>query len=413
MEKVCEKCKPFFEELKKKIEELEKKLKAYENAHTPSSQSKRKYPKREPTGNPVGAPKNHKGITRKKREPNNFVDVAVDCCINCGGKKIKKIGSKTTVIEDTPPPQKVTVTQYNRDICQCEDCNKITIADHTDIPDEGNLGHNLMSEVVLMKYEDRLPLRKIAKNLIRRYDFYLTPAAILELLQRATRKCEPEYEKLKIGVKNSKSVNGDETSQKVQGRRWWNWVFATLNTVLFLLRNTRGQEPIKEVLGEDYKGVLGCDGWKPYTIIKLIQRCWAHLIREAKWLMQNKKRQAKRFYRRLCELYNWLLELLKKPLAERVKKKTELENELLELVKWGRGYSVIRPLANKIANGEGQWFTCLEHENISPTNNKAEQELREFVVQRKITGTLRSEKGTHAIEVLLSLIQTWKRRKLF
>ena len=45
-------------------------------------------------------------------------------------------------------------------------------------------------------------------------------------------------------------------------------------------------------------------------------------------------------------------------------------------------------------------------------NNLAEQKLREPIVQRKIFGTLRNEKGTKIMEILLSLITTWKNNQL-
>ncbi|MDP2907374.1 MAG: transposase, partial [Nanoarchaeota archaeon] len=48
------------------------------------------------------------------------------------------------------------------------------------------------------------------------------------------------------------------------------------------------------------------------------------------------------------------------------------------------------------------------HPEIEPTNNKAERALREFVVQRKITGTLRNEKGTRITETIMTAIATWK-----
>jgi len=401
------------DELENNIKELEKKLKAYENAHTPSSQSRR-YPKREPSGNKVGAPNGHKGTTRPQKKPDKIIDVTMEDCPHCKIKLGEPIATKKRIVEDTPEPQPITVTQYNQAVYDCEQCESIVVAEHSDLPEEGQFGYNLMSEIVLLKYEDRLPLRKIANNLNRRYELNLTAATVQELLQRATRKCEPEYEELKQEVKESKQVNVDETGQNVQGKKWWNWVFTTLKSVVFFLTNTRGQQPIKIILGKDYKGVVTCDGWKPYAIIKLIQRCWAHLLREAKWLMQQKGRQAKRFYRMLCQLFDKIKQLCEVKIAkkERMQEKIKLEQELKSLVEWGRSYEITRPLANKIANGKYHWFTCVLYPWIEPTNNKAEQELREFVVQRKITGTLRNEKGTHAIEVLLSLLQTWKLRGL-
>jgi len=47
---------------------------------------------------------------------------------------------------------------------------------------------------------------------------------------------------------------------------------------------------------------------------------------------------------------------------------------------------------------------------VEPTNNRAEQALRELVVQRKIIGTLRNEKGMKIYETLPTLLATWKQR---
>ena len=73
-----------------------------------------------------------------------------------------------------------------------------------------------------------------------------------------------------------------------------------------------------------------------------------------------------------------------------------------------KSYQELRKFAVLIGNGLEQWFTCLLHENIEPTNNKAEQQLREFVIQRKIYPTFRSEKGPRNAEILMSALATWK-----
>jgi hypothetical protein len=49
---------------------------------------------------------------------------------------------------------------------------------------------------------------------------------------------------------------------------------------------------------------------------------------------------------------------------------------------------------------------------VEPTNNRAERTLRELVVQRKIIGTLRNEKGIFIYETLPTLLATWKQRGL-
>ncbi len=56
----------------------------------------------------------------------------------------------------------------------------------------------------------------------------------------------------------------------------------------------------------------------------------------------------------------------------------------------------------------GNWFTCIKVEGIEPTNNFAEQALRESVLVRKIIGAFRSETGKENYETLAS----WQLKKL-
>ncbi len=75
-----------------------------------------------------------------------------------------------------------------------------------------------------------------------------------------------------------------------------------------------------------------------------------------------------------------------------------------------RQNTIVNKVKTKMQNGFEHWFTCILYPEVEPTNNRAERMLREQVVLRKITGTLRNEKGTTANEVLMSLITTWKQQ---
>ncbi len=61
-----------------------------------------------------------------------------------------------------------------------------------------------------------------------------------------------------------------------------------------------------------------------------------------------------------------------------------------------------------LENGKKDWFTCVLYENIEPTNNFAEQTVREPVIVRKIIGAFRSENGAANYAKIASLIATWK-----
>jgi len=292
--------------LQTKIEELEKRLLAYENSNTPPSKSNnRKYPEREPSNNPVGAPKKHEGTTRPYKEPNKVVDVKQDACNRCRHLLGSPIKIEKKIIEDIPEPQPAIITQYNIHSYLCQWCAEINIAHHPDLPIKGRFGYNLIAQITLMKYEDRLTLRKIAKTLNRQYKLELTPASILSILERSADYCELNYEQIKVEIKKARNVHADETSNKVQGKNWWTWVFATKILVLFAITKSRGQETILTILGKDFQGILNCDGWTSYhKIIKKIQRCWAHLLREAEWYAEQYEGKSKLIYKELCRMFN-------------------------------------------------------------------------------------------------------------
>jgi hypothetical protein len=71
-----------------------------------------------------------------------------------------------------------------------------------------------------------------------------------------------------------------------------------------------------------------------------------------------------------------------------------------------------KKFANKCFNALDYLFTCVINTDIEPTNNFAEQALRELIVQRKIMGGLKQEKGARIMQTITSLITTWKKQNL-
>ena len=75
-------------------------------------------------------------------------------------------------------------------------------------------------------------------------------------------------------------------------------------------------------------------------------------------------------------------------------------------------YTELRKVAKMVGKSITRWFTCLLHKGVPTTNNHAERQLRQIVVQRKIFGTLRNEKGTRILQTIMTLIESWKQKAL-
>lgn len=114
-----------------------------------------------------------------------------------------------------------------------------------------------------------------------------------------------------------------------------------------------------EVLGKDFEGYVGCDGWKVYSnFTDRLQRCWAHLLREAEWLAQHCK-EAKRLYLALKRLYADLTACLvgDPPLSLRKKLKAVAKRRLRYWLEKCYESVEAKRFIGKVRNGFGHWFT--------------------------------------------------------
>lgn len=392
------------------INKLEKKLLSYENPHTPPSLKKEKREPKEPSGK-LGAPKGHEGTTRPEPKPDKIVDVPpLETCPNCESKLGEPDGINEALREDIPEPKPVFATLFRFPYHQCKKCGFYCSPSHPDCPEQGRFGFNLSSHVTLLKYDGRLPHRKIAEALKRDFKLTITPSTVMEINKRNADKLSPKYNNLVKKIRKSGFVYVDETGLSVNGAKYWVWIFITPTEVLVVIRPSRGKNVLEEILTKKFNGIIICDGWKTYPgFTKKIQRCWAHLLREVKDLAKKFPKMVP-FYEKIATLFTELKENYRKRMSKKQRNNLfkNATRRLKKLLKTETKIVSIQKMLQKIQNGIKHWFTFILHPEIEPTNNIAERGLREIVVQRKIFGCLRNEKGTTTMEIIMSMFSTWK-----
>jgi hypothetical protein len=75
-----------------------------------------------------------------------------------------------------------------------------------------------------------------------------------------------------------------------------------------------------------------------------------------------------------------------------------------------KSHKTLRKFTKTIENGLNSWFTAILEPEIEFTNNRAERELREPIVLRKISGGFQAQSGARSFEVIMSLIMTLKKQ---
>ena len=414
LEKNSEKLKADLDKTKKEKEALEKELRKYKNPNTPPSAHPHVKPCVKPSaaGRRRGAPLGHKGVTRWRKLGGEPRHIHQDECPNCGSKNIDVIGQRHQQQEELPPEIQPVAVDVERDVCRCNKCKLKFLARDGITPVQGRFGINLMVLVIFLKFIVRGVLRKTTSFLDASFALKLAPASVQAIIERAAKAGEAEYKALKSKIKRAKLLYIDETSFRVLGLNWWVWAFRSDTDLLLVIRNSRGNNVLEEILGKDYTGTVVCDCWRAYDFLSnaTLQRCWAHLLRNSADLPGVPGRH---FHEKLSELFEQIVKFNSKERTNkaRQRKYNQLTAQLQKIIMYYSKYDDCKAVVKYINFHLESWFTCIKIAGVHPTNNYAEQAIRETVLVRKIIGAFRSEKGTKTYETLASLLATWQIQK--
>ena len=401
------------ERLEKENLELKRKLAFYEGPHTPPSHETLKKKETDDQGvekKKRGAPIGHKGATRKIPVPEETVPVRSDKCANCSKDPGEPIATEEKVIEEMVSPPTIKATRYILHTYRCLHCGHEFTAKHEDCPQKGDFGVNLLTYATMLKYHLRGPYRRVQEFLKHQNNFEISTKGLMDIILRVGEVCKKEYMSINDRVRTADWVHLDETGSSENGEKRWLWIVrSNKGDVLVVIRKSRGAKVVREILGDDFEGPAVVDGWRAYSFIRILQRCWSHLIREVddfKEVSENGKRLSEEIH----SMFNRLKSFLEKDptMDARKRQKDEFDREMEDVVERYDRYKEIQKPITYIRRGLGKWFTCFLYPGMEPTNNLGEQAIREHVIMRKIIGCFRSENGSQNYQYISSLLASWK-----
>lgn len=349
-------------------------------------------------------------------------------CPRCDSRRLSITDTERRTVVDVPEPLPYTVKEHVINIYSCPGCGAkglvpesarselpsyaVTIAqEDTRGINDGTvtLGRNLLSTMSMLWSVARLPLRKVSYVLESMHGLRLSPATVWHSLQKVSEGLRGFQERIRKAINKSTRANFDETGVPVAGRRGWIWMAATSSRAFVHVAMSRGREVLKECF-PGFKGVAIVDGWRSYGCFNLIQRCWAHVLREAE-VLSLRARNKEEAGALLSSLKNIFHET-KSELKEHPPPNRGLHYRMLRRLRalLSREYkdSDVLRFVSKVMNASRDLFTFTLHPRVEPTNNHAERELREPIVHRKIRGQLKCEEGMTVFGRLMTAVSTWK-----
>jgi transposase len=394
------------EELESRLQKVEHYLKAFDNAHTPSSKKKKKNTKDKTSDDDKkkprfpGKPKGSNGGGIKLPEPDDVVEHKLDVCPVSGKPLGEPIAYRVKTIIDFP--DKPIQTIEHRIMQYISPATGEIIEAEVDLPNN-IYGKNLQSIVVMLKNLTNSHIK--ISNFIKELG---APTFSHRTVQNIAMKyifaLEPTQKNIIQELKKELYLHADETSFRMDGKNGYVWGIFSKTKAIFLAAKSRAAKHFKKLI-RNFKGVIVVDGYSGYEYFPLKQRCWAHLIREFKDYAKNDEEIDVQF-RRLLLLYEQLKKLnIGPPDEKEIEKVKWMLNDIVTCLHNIKGAKKIEIY---IRNGGDDWFTALYYPEVPLYNNHAEREIRSVVLLRKTIGCYRNWKGKRWIDVVVSSIHTWK-----
>jgi transposase len=233
------------------------------------------------------------------------------------------------------------------------------------------------------------------------------------------------HDELKRAISEQPQLGSDESSLKNNGKKNWIWCITAPLFTLFHIAASRGRKVLEELIGTDYNGHVHFDYFSAncsfaWNFDIKAQYCWAHLVRDIRFLLKHPNKQT---------------EVWAESLLERSRRMFSAWHRRDEMTEAGLHRSMIthrdrfleivgKPPDSKEAANLAKRFETIELDDgshydmsqdyfrfmfvsgVEPTNNHSEQQVRHCVIDRRITQGTRSEAGQRYHERMWTAIAT-------
>jgi transposase len=360
-----------------------------------------------------GPPKGHVQHLRPwVSQPDHIVEVKAQTCPQCDRPLEPAREQLIAINQITELPQaQAEVIEVRQYAVTCAHCQETVIA----TPPAGldlqhRFGPRLEATVVYYRQEQHLSYQRTQAALHNLHGVTLSQGGIDDILQQAGQAALEKIGPIQDAIRRSPVIHSDETSNRVGGDNWWEWVFCSVQAVLHVSRDNRSEDVIREVMDRAEAEVWVSDVYTGQlkAPAKARQLCLAHQLRNLQAVVEADPelrwaRAMQVVFRAAIRLYHQRAALSAQQYAERV---ARIERYTDRLLARELGPPDAARLKRRYLKHRQSLFVFLYRIDVEPTNNVAERALRASVIHRKVTGGFRSQWGADAYAALASVIDT-------
>jgi transposase len=405
-----------------KIRELEEELAQYrrpaktpENSSVPPSRGQ-KANRASGRRRKLGPKRGHVGVSRVRSEPDVVVACRPRVCAGCG-QGLPQIGGRRTgrsqVIE-LPVFEPVVIEAWQYTVA-CEQCGEQTAGTYpAGLEPRRTFGPGVEALASYFHERQHVSYERLVEVCRDVFGLASSQGGGENARQRWGERARPTYAAIREQVRGSPMINSDETSARVAGHTPWQWVFQTPEASYHVIAPSRGGEVSEAFPDGVAPEVWGPDSYAPQVLTPATepQICMSHQARDLPFAVEADAGAERAWAVELRHVFGRAIRLhhereqvtpatfaRRRPLIEHATDRLVFDRYVAPKTEAAR-------LQQRYRTRRDSLYLFLYRDDVEPTNNSSERDLRPAVIHRKVIGGFRSAWGAEAAALRTGILAT-------
>lgn len=349
--------------------------------------------------------------------PNKRVELTCESCAKCGSKTItpgrRQFRRRVADLKFSLTGVKKHIVEYRTTKYCCNECGTRFFPEAW-LKRESIYGEHLAIWCVYQNIACKQPMGHVTQTLKDLFLMDIRPEQARKFKGSVVSRYNVLYDELRQHIIKSHVLHIDEGDVALRkSPKGYVWVFATMDTVWYLYKDSRSGDFLKELL-TGFSGVLVSDFYNAYDGIACPQqKCLLHLLRDfnADLTSNPFDEEFKLITRQFGALLRGIVDTIDRfGLGKRHLHKHKRPAEAFVEFVCSHTFSseVSIGYQKRFAKYGTKLFTFLDHDNVPWNNACAEYSVKSFMRYKATSDGLFTERSLNEALVMLSVVQTCK-----
>lgn len=368
----------------------------------------------------LGPKRGHVGASRLRSTPDVVIECRPSACGGCG-EALPQVGGRRvgrSQVVELPPVTPVVLEGWQYAMT-CAHCGVETRGAYpAGLEPRRTFGPRIEALLGYLHERHHVGYERLVEVCRDLFGLAISQGGIENALARLVDRARPTYATIGAMVRGSPVINSDETGARVAGQTQWQWTFQTPEASYHVIAPSRGGDVIDAFLDGVEPEVWGSDLYAPQMLTPAgaHQVCMSHQERnltfasdadtgeERLWALE-----LRHVFGRAIRLHHERQRVTPETFARRL---LLIENATDRLVfdRYVAPKTEAARLQKRYHTHRDSLYVFLHRDDVEPTNNSSERDLRPSVIHRKVIGSFRSAWGAEASAIRTTILATARKQ---